>query len=106
MPSDNFYITVSVLNFYEYFFNVNFFNAFDYPSNSDSTYMLLYLSMCQQLQYHCAILVFATDIVKDSIKQYTAEDTNKFKTIIVFDCRGVEPIAFDARVGTPLYLFI
>ncbi|KAK2150874.1 hypothetical protein LSH36_384g01036 [Paralvinella palmiformis] len=39
------------------------------------------------------------DIVKDSIKQYTAEDTNKFKTIIVFDCRGVEPIAFDARIG-------
>jgi len=34
----------------------------------------------------------------DSIKAYTADDSNKFKTIVVFDCRGVEPVDFSPRV--------
>ncbi len=36
--------------------------------------------------------------MKDTITAYNAEDTNKFKTIVAFDCRGVEPVAFDPRV--------
>lgn len=39
------------------------------------------------------------DIIKDSIKEYTAEDSNKFKTMVAFDCRGVEPVDFSPRVG-------
>lgn len=30
---------------------------------------------------------------------YTHEDAGKFKTIVIFDCRGVEPIAFSPRNG-------
>ncbi|KAK3584915.1 hypothetical protein CHS0354_021788 [Potamilus streckersoni] len=39
------------------------------------------------------------DIIKDSMVPYNAEDSNKFKTVVVFDCRGVEPIDFSPRVG-------
>lgn len=39
------------------------------------------------------------DIVKDSYKSYDFEDVPNFKTIVTFDCRGVEPTTFDARVG-------
>lgn len=39
------------------------------------------------------------DIIKDSIRSYTEEDSGKFKTIIAFDCRGVSPIDFSPRVG-------
>ena len=30
---------------------------------------------------------------------YTADDAGSFKTIIQFDCRGIEPTAFDPREG-------
>lgn len=30
---------------------------------------------------------------------YTADDAEKFKTIVSFDCRGVEPTEFSARTG-------
>ncbi|XP_013405038.1 UPF0587 protein v1g245604 [Lingula anatina] len=39
------------------------------------------------------------DILKDTIVPYTAEDSGKFKTIVVFDCRGVEPTDFSPRTG-------
>ncbi|XP_020892280.1 UPF0587 protein v1g245604 [Exaiptasia diaphana] len=39
------------------------------------------------------------DIVKDSVKEYTADDSNQFKTMVTFDCRGVEPTAFSPRTG-------
>ncbi|ELT99147.1 hypothetical protein CAPTEDRAFT_183158 [Capitella teleta] len=39
------------------------------------------------------------DIIQDSIGKYTMDDCPKFKTIVAFDCRGVEPIAFDPRVS-------
>jgi len=38
------------------------------------------------------------DIVSDSLKPYD-DDTGKFKTIIVFDCRGVQPVDFSPRIG-------
>lgn len=34
-----------------------------------------------------------------AIASYTAEDACKFKTIVVFDCRGVEPVEFSPRAG-------
>lgn len=30
---------------------------------------------------------------------YTADDAGKFKTIVAFDCRGVEPVEFSPRAG-------
>ncbi|EDV98176.1 UPF0587 protein GA18326 [Drosophila grimshawi] len=39
------------------------------------------------------------DVVEKSSVAYTADDAGKFKTIIVFDCRGVEPVEFSPRIG-------
>ena len=39
------------------------------------------------------------DIKEDSVKSYDFADSNKFKTICVFDCRGLEPVDFDPRDG-------
>lgn len=33
------------------------------------------------------------------LASYTDADSGKFKTIISFDCRGIEPIEFDPRSG-------
>ncbi len=38
------------------------------------------------------------DIIKESITSYTDNDENSFKTIVAFDCRGVEPTDFSPRV--------
>lgn len=39
------------------------------------------------------------DVLNDSLSSYTVDDSLVYKTIVAFDCRGVEPIAFDARGG-------
>jgi len=39
------------------------------------------------------------DIVPDSLRPYTADDVPRFKTVVVFDCRGVEPTLFEPRIG-------
>ena len=39
------------------------------------------------------------DIIPDSITSYNITDNNKFKTIVVFDCRGLEPVDFSPREG-------
>ncbi|KAH8304554.1 UPF0587 protein GA18326 [Drosophila kikkawai] len=39
------------------------------------------------------------DIVEKSNVAYTADDAGSFKTIVVFDCRGVEPVEFSPRAG-------
>lgn len=39
------------------------------------------------------------DIIEGSNATYTSDDAGKFKTIISFDCRGVEPIKFSPREG-------
>ncbi|KAL7029946.1 hypothetical protein ACKWTF_006438 [Chironomus riparius] len=39
------------------------------------------------------------DIVEDSKKSYAEDDTGKLKSIVTFDCRGIEPIDFDPREG-------
>lgn len=30
---------------------------------------------------------------------YDMQDNNEFKTIVIFDCRGLEPVDFDPRDG-------
>lgn len=37
--------------------------------------------------------------MKDSFQAYTIEDSEQFRPIVKFDCRGVEPTDFDPRVS-------
>uniref|UniRef100_T1H5U9 DUF866 domain-containing protein n=1 Tax=Megaselia scalaris TaxID=36166 RepID=T1H5U9_MEGSC len=39
------------------------------------------------------------DILEKSNATYTADDSGKLKTIVIFDCRGVEPSEFSPRSG-------
>uniref|UniRef100_A0A7N4PMI5 CXXC motif containing zinc binding protein n=1 Tax=Sarcophilus harrisii TaxID=9305 RepID=A0A7N4PMI5_SARHA len=39
------------------------------------------------------------DILSGSIKPYNAEDSEKFKTIVEFECRGLEPVDFQPQAG-------
>ena len=39
------------------------------------------------------------DIKQESVVSYDFQDSNKFKTIVVFDCRGLEPCDFEPRDG-------
>ncbi|XP_072028725.1 CXXC motif containing zinc binding protein-like [Amphiura filiformis] len=39
------------------------------------------------------------DIISDTIQPYNAEDGERFKTVIVFECRGIEPVDFSPRIG-------
>lgn len=43
-------------------------------------------------------ICFFTGILEDSIQPYTKDDHENFKTIVMFDCRGVELVDFDFRV--------
>jgi len=39
------------------------------------------------------------DILENSNTLYTSDDAGKFKTIVIFDCRGAEPFEFSPRIG-------
>ncbi|XP_065349496.1 UPF0587 protein CG4646 [Cloeon dipterum] len=39
------------------------------------------------------------DVVKGSYKEYTEEDSGKFKTIVSFTCKGIEPVQFSFEDG-------
>lgn len=39
------------------------------------------------------------DILPDTIASYKISDNNRFKTLVVFDCRGIEPVDFSPRNG-------
>ena len=36
-------------------------------------------------------------ILEESFKSYDYSDRNRFKSIVAFDCRGMEPVEFDPR---------
>ncbi|XP_014473576.1 PREDICTED: UPF0587 protein C1orf123 homolog [Dinoponera quadriceps] len=38
-------------------------------------------------------------ILEDTVKSFTSDDQGKFKAIVTFDCRGIEPSDFSAREG-------
>ncbi|XP_016066318.1 PREDICTED: UPF0587 protein C1orf123 homolog isoform X2 [Miniopterus natalensis] len=38
-------------------------------------------------------------ILSSTIKSYNAEDNEKFKTIVEFECRGLEPVDFQPQAG-------
>ncbi|CEF68144.1 UPF0587 protein C1orf123 [Strongyloides ratti] len=37
------------------------------------------------------------EIISNSFKEYTSEKNEEYQTIVEFDCRGIEPTAFDFR---------
>lgn len=39
------------------------------------------------------------DVVEGSQASYTESDSGTFKTFVLFDCRGIEPVDFDPRTG-------
>ncbi|KAA0718892.1 UPF0587 protein C1orf123 [Triplophysa tibetana] len=39
------------------------------------------------------------DILGDTITPYNAEDNERFKTIVQFECRGLEPVDFQPQAG-------
>nr|XP_020013996.1 UPF0587 protein C1orf123 homolog isoform X3 [Castor canadensis] len=39
------------------------------------------------------------EILSSTIKSYNAEDHEKFKTIVEFECRGLEPVDFQPQVA-------
>ncbi|GIZ02576.1 CXXC motif containing zinc binding protein [Caerostris extrusa] len=41
----------------------------------------------------------SVEIFLDSFQKYTADDSETFKTIVAFDCRGVDPTDFSPRIG-------
>ncbi|CAG4938159.1 unnamed protein product [Parnassius apollo] len=41
----------------------------------------------------------SVDVIEGSNGVYTSEDLGKFKTIVIFDCRGVEPVDFEPKSG-------
>lgn len=41
----------------------------------------------------------SVEILPDHLKKYTADDSETFKTIVAFDCRGLEPTNFSPRGG-------
>ncbi|BFG03426.1 uncharacterized protein DMAD_02685 [Drosophila madeirensis] len=43
------------------------------------------------------------DIVEKSNVPYTADDSGKLKTIVIFDCRGLEPVDFSPRSGWKVF---
>ncbi|CAG2184197.1 unnamed protein product, partial [Oppiella nova] len=51
------------------------------------------VSKCKMCSRDCSV-----DIIPEMITQYTSDDSNSFKTICGFDCRGVSVIDFSPRV--------
>ncbi|XP_018609032.1 CXXC motif containing zinc binding protein isoform X2 [Scleropages formosus] len=39
------------------------------------------------------------DILRDTITPYNADDSEKFKTMVQFECRGLEPVDFQPQAG-------
>lgn len=59
--------------------------------NSIGTFIIVYTDFT----YMSSLI----DILKGSVGHYSQEDSNTFKTIAQFDCRGVELIDFSFRTG-------
>ena len=51
-------------------------------------------------------LFFRIDILPETIKPYNADDANQFKQIVVFDCRGYQPVEFKPLVIESIKAFL
>ncbi|XP_043430953.1 CXXC motif containing zinc binding protein isoform X1 [Prionailurus bengalensis] len=45
------------------------------------------------------VFSYVSEILSSTIKSYNAEDNEKFKTIVEFECRGLEPVDFQPQAG-------
>ncbi|CAL1546587.1 unnamed protein product [Lymnaea stagnalis] len=61
------------------------------PHGRSSASLVLKCKLCKREN--------SLDILADSVASYTLEDAGRFKTIVIFDCRGVTPVDFSPRVG-------
>ncbi|KAF6770301.1 hypothetical protein AHF37_11292, partial [Paragonimus kellicotti] len=43
--------------------------------------------------------VSSVDLLSETQSAYSAEDSGQFKTVVVFECRGLELLTFSPRVG-------
>ena len=46
------------------------------------------------------VLFLTVDIIPTSVSHYDADNAGSFKSVVTFDCRGVEPTDFSPRVFT------
>lgn len=65
-----------------------------HPSQTPPRGKTNFTSKCKLCSYQNTL-----DIKEDTIVSYDAEDVNNFKTIVVFSCRGFEPVDFDPKDG-------
>ena len=65
-----------------------------HPSQTPPRGKTNFTSRCKLCSYQNTL-----DIKEDTIVSYDAEDVNNFKTIVVFSCRGLEPVDFDPKDG-------
>jgi len=65
-----------------------------HPSQTPPRGKTNFTSKCKLCSYQNTL-----DIKQDTIANYNAEDSNEFKTIVIFCCRGLEPIDFDPNDG-------
>ncbi|KAM3965922.1 UPF0587 protein GA18326 [Aphomia sociella] len=59
--------------------------------NRSETNLLIKCKLCSREN--------SMDVVEGSNGIYTNNDVNKFKTLVIFDCRGVEPVDFEPKSG-------
>ncbi|XP_023674582.1 CXXC motif containing zinc binding protein isoform X3 [Paramormyrops kingsleyae] len=60
------------------------------------------ISQCPLLNQTTSTVIKNTqthDILKDTITSYNAEDSDRFKTMVQFECRGLEPVDFQPQAG-------
>ena len=44
------------------------------------------------------MFIHHADIFENTVRPYTYDDCPSYRTVVVFDCRGVEPTQYDPRV--------
>ncbi|GBP71226.1 UPF0587 protein CG4646 [Eumeta japonica] len=59
--------------------------------NRSETNLLIKCKLCSREN--------SMDVIEGSNSVYTSNDVGKFKTIVIFDCRGIEPVEFAPKSG-------
>ncbi|PZC72203.1 UPF0587 protein GA18326 [Helicoverpa armigera] len=59
--------------------------------NRSETNLLIKCKLCSREN--------SIDVVEGSNGQFRSSDEGKFKTLVIFDCRGVEPVDFEPKSG-------
>ncbi|XP_050536496.1 CXXC motif containing zinc binding protein isoform X2 [Daktulosphaira vitifoliae] len=56
-------------------------------------------NLSKKIYFFYLWLCIFLDIISESVSMYTVDDSNTFKTIVTFDCRGTSSIDFSPRNG-------